>query len=64
MRYAPVAYLQDFNATCVTNVTICSDVQTFNLDNVKVKDGSGGQFLIIIIFFTNFNYFGKNRNTF
>lgn len=42
MRYAPVTYLQDFNATCVTNVTICSDVQTFNLDNVKVKDGSGG----------------------
>ncbi|XP_069817032.1 tectonic-2 isoform X2 [Dendropsophus ebraccatus] len=42
VRYAPVAYLQDFSATCVTDVTTCSDALTFQLDNMKVKDGSGG----------------------
>ncbi|XP_056390252.1 tectonic-2 [Hyla sarda] len=42
MRYAPVAYLQDFSATCATDISVCSDALTFQLDGVKVKDGSGG----------------------
>ncbi|KAG9487632.1 tectonic-2 [Eleutherodactylus coqui] len=42
MRNAPVAYLQDFNATCVTDITVCSDAWTFHLNDVEVKDGSGG----------------------
>ncbi|XP_040276165.1 tectonic-2 [Bufo bufo] len=40
--YAPVAYLRDFNASCITDITMCSDAWTFNLGDVRVKDGSGG----------------------
>lgn len=39
---APVAYLQDFNVTCVTDVTACSDLLTVDL-NVQVNPGNGGQ---------------------
>ncbi|XP_072000425.1 tectonic-2 isoform X1 [Engystomops pustulosus] len=42
MEYAPVAYLQDFSATCVTDIKVCPAAWTFPLDNVNVKDGSGG----------------------
>ncbi|KAM3937246.1 tectonic-2 isoform 2-T2 [Leptodactylus fuscus] len=42
MTYSPVAYLQDFNVTCITDITLCTDALTFLLDAVKVKDGNGG----------------------
>ncbi|XP_068100229.1 tectonic-2 [Hyperolius riggenbachi] len=38
---APVAYLQDFNITCITTVTACSDILTLNL-SATVNDGNGG----------------------
>ncbi|XP_075689878.1 tectonic-2 [Rhinoderma darwinii] len=48
MRYAPVAYLQDFNATCVTDITVCSDAWTIPLNDVKFNDGTGGTPLLKI----------------
>ncbi|KAM4051339.1 tectonic-2 isoform 2-T2 [Anomaloglossus baeobatrachus] len=42
MRDAPVAYLQDFSTTCVTDISVCTDPWTFQLDHLNVKDGSGG----------------------
>ncbi|XP_053327956.1 tectonic-2 [Spea bombifrons] len=38
---APVAYLQNFVATCVSNVNTCADVLIPNL-NMPVRDGNGG----------------------
>ncbi|KAM9330881.1 tectonic-2 [Gastrophryne carolinensis] len=38
---APVAYLQDFSAMCVTDLTACSDILTVDL-SVLVKTGNGG----------------------
>ncbi|XP_073532276.1 tectonic-2 isoform X1 [Phyllobates terribilis] len=42
MSYAPVAYLQDFSTTCVTDIAVCTDAWTFQLDDLNVKDGNGG----------------------
>ncbi|KAM5193731.1 tectonic-2 [Mantella aurantiaca] len=41
---APVAYLQDFNVTCVTDITACSDVLTVDL-NVQINPGNGGSII-------------------
>lgn len=44
---APVAYLQDFNVTCVTDITACSDVLTVDL-NVQVNPGNGGSVILTV----------------
>ncbi|CAI9557222.1 unnamed protein product [Staurois parvus] len=44
---APVAYLQDFNVTCVTDITACSDVLTVDL-NVQVNPGNGGPIILTV----------------
>ncbi|XP_075424476.1 tectonic-2 isoform X2 [Ascaphus truei] len=46
-RNAPVAYLHNFNATCVSNLTTCTSVLTTDLDGI-VKDGRGGSVSVVI----------------
>nr|DBA23160.1 TPA: hypothetical protein GDO54_014101 [Pyxicephalus adspersus] len=44
---APVAYLQDFSVTCVTDITACSDVLTVDL-NAQVNPGNGGPITLTV----------------
>ncbi|XP_063820555.1 tectonic-2 isoform X2 [Pseudophryne corroboree] len=45
--YAPVTYLQDFNTTCVSYITTCSDVLTLDLNPV-ITNGNGGTVSLIV----------------
>ncbi|XP_018412418.1 PREDICTED: tectonic-2 [Nanorana parkeri] len=44
---APVAYLQDFNVSCVADITSCSDVLTVDL-NVQVNSGNEVIFIVLL----------------